>query len=59
MMEVQKTDSQKPDLGGKPWCGNSVTCSGAGKNIMDAIETGSANPQLITRLDDLTQQEAL
>ena len=24
---------------------------------MDAIETGSANPQLVARLDDLTQQE--
>ena len=24
---------------------------------MDAIETGTANPQLIARLDDLTQQE--
>ena len=53
----KKTDSQKPDLEREPWSGNSVT-QRRSKNIMDAIETGSANPQLIARLDDLTQQES-
>ena len=58
MMEVQKTDSQKPDLEREALERELRDVQRRSKNIMDAIETGSANPQLIARLDDLTQQES-
>ena len=58
MMEVQKTDSQKPDLEREALVRELRDVQRRSKNIMDAIETGSANPQLIARLDDLTQQES-
>ena len=53
MMEVQKTDSQKPDLEREL-----RDVQRRSKNIMDAIETGSANPQLIARLE-ITDSELL
>lgn len=56
MMEVQKTDSQKPDLEREALERELRDVQRRSKNIMDAIETSSANPQLIARLDDLTFQ---
>ena len=58
MMEVQKTDSQKPDLERDALERELHDVQRRSKNIMDAIETGSANPQLIARLE-ITDSELL
>ena len=58
MMEVQKTDSQKPDLEREALVRELRDVQRRSKNIMDAIETGSANPQLIARLE-ITDSELL
>ena len=58
MMEVQKTDSQKPDLEREALERELRDVQRRSKNIMDAIETGSANPQLIARLE-ITDSELL
>ena len=57
MVEVQKADMEKPNAERDVLEQELRDVRRRSKNIMDAIETGSANPQLVARLDDLTQQE--
>ena len=57
MVEVQKADMEKPNAERDVLEQELWDVRRRSKNIMDAIETGSANPQLVARLDDLTQQE--
>ena len=57
LVEVQNADAEKPNAERDVLERELRDVRRRSKNIMDAIETGSANPQLIARLDDLTQQE--
>ena len=57
MMEVQKSDAEKPDTERIALEQELQDVRRRSKNILDAIENGTANPQLCARLDDLTQQE--
>ena len=57
MVEVQKADAEKPNAERDVLEQELRDVRRRSKNIMDAIETGSSNPQLVARLDDLTQQE--
>ena len=57
MVDVQKADMEKPNAERDVLEQELWDVRRRSKNIMDAIETGSANPQLVARLDDLTQQE--
>lgn len=57
MVEVQKADMEKPNAERDVLEQELRDVRRRSKNIMDAIETGSSNPQLVARLDDLTQQE--
>ena len=57
MVEVQKADMEKPNAERDVLEQELRDVRRRSKNIMDAIETGSANPQLVARLDDLTQQK--
>ena len=57
LVEVQESDATKPDAEREALEQELRDVRRRGKNIMDAIENGSVAPQLVARLNDLTQQE--
>lgn len=57
LVEVQEADATKPDAEREALEQELRDVRRRGKNIMDAIENGSVAPQLVARLNDLTQQE--
>lgn len=57
MVEVQKADVEKPNAERVAIEQSLSDVRRRSKNILDAIENGTANAQLCARLDDLTEQE--
>ena len=57
MIEVQKQDAVKPNAERLAVEENLADVRRRSKNILDAIENGTANPQLYARLDELTERE--
>ena len=57
LVEVQEADAAKPNAEREALEQELHDVRRRGKNIIDAIENGSAAPQLVARLNDLTQQE--
>ena len=57
MVEVQKADAEKPNAERVAIEQSLADVRRRSKNILDAIENGTANAQLCARLDDLTEQE--
>ena len=57
MIEAQRQDMEKPNTEREVLEQELQDVRRRSKNILDAIENGTANPQLCARLDDLTQQE--
>lgn len=57
MVEVQKADAEKPNAERVAIEQSLADVRRRSKNILDAIENGTANAQLCARLDDLSEQE--
>ena len=57
MVEVQKADAEKPNAERVAIEQSLADVRRRSKNILDAIENGTANAQLCARLNDLTEQE--
>ena len=57
MVAVQETDADKPNAEREAIQQELADVRRRSKNILDAIENGTANPHLTARLDELTERE--
>ena len=57
MVAVQEADADKPDAEREAIQQELADVRRRSKNILDAIENGTANPHLTARLDELTERE--